>query len=635
MNGKKQYWKLSGTDSPATSIEWNAPEEHTDFIEMSGLYASFIVTYGVKDGGLFLARHTVFPMLRLTPNNTHASFRGDIPDGCVPVIYADGEAIAEKPLKFTLDGTVCVRSACRSLLTERVLFPCTDRQAVCELIYVRNNGTDTVTLSASFEGVRRAACAFGCRAVNIIEAECTLSGHSLPPGESVEISVVYSGRQADETTVRLNAAAELAKRRQRVAELMSPLRLTTSDGNLDTLFAFCKLRAGESVFRTRGGDVHSPGGKSYYAAVWCNDQVEYSGPWFAYTGDRLLTGAAYTAYSWYFPFMDSETYRAIPSSVIAEGNDNWHGAGDRGDAAMYLYGASRFILTSGMPQDGGKLYRAVKWCAEYCVRHINGDGVIESDSDELEGRLPSGRANLSTNMLAYGGFRFAARIAGALGDKSTGERYSSVAARLGGNCEKYFARVIRGFDTYRYYEGNETLRSWICLPLCMDIFTHAGGTARAIMSPYLMCDAGQLSEEGTNIAWDRSTLYGLRGVFRAGLTDEAYDYLVSYCADRLLSAHVPYPVEAWPEGGMRHLSGESALFCQIITEGMLGIDPLGFDSFALCPHIPARLGRFALTGIHAFGEEFDFISENGEWTVTTARGRQYRGSNGIRAVITF
>ena len=35
--------------------------------------------------------------------------------------------------------------------------------------------------------------------------------------------------------------------------------------------------------------------------------------------------------------------------------------------------------------------------------------------------------------------------------------------------------------------------------------------------------------------------------------------------------HVPYPVEAWPEGNQRHLSAESALYCRIFTEGLFGL----------------------------------------------------------------
>ena len=30
--------------------------------------------------------------------------------------------------------------------------------------------------------------------------------------------------------------------------------------------------------------MHGPGGESYYAAIWANDQAEYINPYFPYTG---------------------------------------------------------------------------------------------------------------------------------------------------------------------------------------------------------------------------------------------------------------------------------------------------------------------------------------------------------------
>lgn len=37
-------------------------------------------------------------------------------------------------------------------------------------------------------------------------------------------------------------------------------------------------------------------------------------------------------------------WKPIPSSIVAEGLDIWNGVGDRGDAAMIAYGASRYLL---------------------------------------------------------------------------------------------------------------------------------------------------------------------------------------------------------------------------------------------------------------------------------------------------
>ena len=92
-------------------------------------------------------------------------------------------------------------------------------------------------------------------------------------------------------------------------------------------------------------------------------------------------------------------YRPIPSSIIAEGDDIWNGAGDRGDAAMIAYGAARYALARGERNEAEELWPLVEWCLEYCRRKLTPEGVVASDTDELEGRFPAGKANLCTSTL--------------------------------------------------------------------------------------------------------------------------------------------------------------------------------------------------------------------------------------------
>jgi len=93
----------------------------------------------------------------------------------------------------------------------------------------------------------------------------------------------------------------------------------------------------------------------------------------------------------------NDDYKPIPSSIIAEGTDIWNGAGDRGDAAMIAYGAARYALARGDKQEAENLWSLIEWCLEYCHRKLNKEGVVTSDSDELEGRFPAGKANLCTS----------------------------------------------------------------------------------------------------------------------------------------------------------------------------------------------------------------------------------------------
>lgn len=100
-------------------------------------------------------------------------------------------------------------------------------------------------------------------------------------------------------------------------------------------------------------------------------------------------------------------------------------------------------------------------------------------------------------------------------------------------------------------------------------------------------------------------MYALRGVYACGETEKATDYLKFYSAQRLLGEHVPYAIEAWPEGNQRHLSAESGLYGRIITEGLFGIRPTGLRSFIFTPRLPAEWDHMDLRKICAFGRVFD------------------------------
>ena len=133
----------------------------------------------------------------------------------------------------------------------------------------------------------------------------------------------------------------------------------------------------------------------------------------------------------------------------------------------------------------------------------------------------------------------------------------------------FYPLYVEGFDTYKYYEGNDVLRSWICIPLTVGIQDRKDATIQALFSPRLWTENGLLTQAGSETFWDRSTLYALRGVYACGETEKATDYLRFYSSQRLLGEHVPYAIEAWPEGNQRHLSAESGLYCRIITEVLL------------------------------------------------------------------
>jgi len=315
--------------------------------------------------------------------------------------------------------------------------------------------------------------------------------------------------------------------------------------------------------------------------------------------------SAINSYRHFARFMNDE-WKPIPSSIIAEGIDIWNGAGDRGDAAMIAYGASRYALTRGSKAEAEELWPLIEWCLEYSRRQINDKGVVKSDRDELEGRFPAGDANLCTSTLYYDALISAAYLGRELGKSSkVVADYQKRAKAMRAAIESHFGANVKGYDTYRYYEGNDILRSWICMPLCVGIYDRAEATMNAMFKSDLYTKDGLLTAQNSTTFWDRSTLYAFRGGYAAGYADFMTKELSYYSNRRLLGDHVPYPIEAWPEGRQRHLSAESGLYCRIITEGMFGIRPTGMRSFELKPEIPSDWEFARLKSVRAFGGDFD------------------------------
>lgn len=608
----EQYWTLS-TDG---GIAWHPQpgQAHKDHVEMAGRRVATVLRYGVDENGEFsVEKSLVWPMLRTIPNNTHASlmrrFRWNPLDG----VTVNGRAL-------TGEQTRVVRLS-HALETEsdydngrygkwrllRTYFPSRTSPALLEQYAIINNGTKSLNVEIPEGGFETLTDeSRGTEGAYRIVGRIHDSGAwSVAPGDTLRFSASISATPANQAKVgKLDETLELRERKSFRDSLNHVLKLTTPDSVLNRMMDFAKLRACESIFATKGGPMHGPGGESYYAAIWANDQAEYINPFFPFVGYDYGNESAMNSFRHFARFINDD-YKPIPSSIIAEGDDIWNGAGDRGDGAMIAYGASRYALARGSAEEARELWPLIEWCLEYCRRQLNEEGVVKSDSDELEGRFPSGDANLCTSSLYYDALLSASYLARDLGYRPLSEKYSQEAKRMRSAINNYFAAEVEGYETYAYYKGNDVLRSWICIPLVMGIDEHAVGTVEALLSPRLMTENGLLTQAGDSTFWDRTTLYALRGALTAGETEKAVNFLKDYSRTRLLGEHVPYPVEAWPEGSQRHLSAESGLYCRVITEGLFGIRPTGLHEFVMTPRLPEEWPEMSLDHIRAFGTDLN------------------------------
>ena len=626
------------------SIEWKIDNRlpHSDHIEMSGQKVSLWMQYGVDTSTKpILNRTIIFPTFRLLPVRTIAHMMYDVKDAELPHIiindrlYKAGvynaswqDDYPEKVISIRHKGIMEIFSELGkdgSLKLHRSFFPSVDKPMAIEKFVFANTSKQPVKIELEYmyretkTAIERSSGGQHSFIVSTINDGLK----TLDAGDSVVFAITYQAINNKNDFVLANVNEEEQSRRSRVTEMQSHLVLETPDPVLNTMFAFAKIRATESIYNTKGGLMHGPGGLRYYAAIWANDQAEYVNPFFAFLGDDIAVKSAMNAYRMFGKYMNPD-YKPIPSSIIAEGDAIWQGAGDRGDMAMIAYGAGRFALTYGNKDSAKVLWPLIEWCLEYLNRKVNEHGVVWSNRDELEGRFPSGNANLNTSSLYYDALNSAVLLGKLLNEPSDKIKlYDQRAKEIRANIEKFFGATVEGFKTYRYYEGNDTLRAWITTPLTVDIFDRKEGTIAALFSPRLWTEDGLASLAGNKTFWDRSTLYGLRGAFTAGETEKALRFLKYYSQRRLLGEHVPYAVEAYPEGNQRHLSAESGLYCRIYTEGLFGMRPVSFNAFDITPRLPKEWNKMALRNIHSFQNVFDLEVERSgkdKLAVTVTKG---------------
>lgn len=634
-SAQKTWWTLADDGGITWQIK-PGDTAHTDHIEMSGKQLSTVIIYGNDSTGkLLLKRNIIYPMLRSIPNKTRNHTAKEYDAKVLPPVKVGGVELVETPVMVHHKGVMTIQSKTNTaLMAERILFPSTDKALLVEWCKLKNPTSQPVEVEIEKGGNEiKTDSSKGIYGQYILSVDVDKEGKfTIQPGETLDYCVSYTGRLACEHLTYVSPAYELAKRREFIDGVMKNLVLKTPDEVINRAFAFAKIRGTESIYETKGGLMHGPGGATYYAAIWANDQAEYINPFFPFLGNITGNESAINSYRHFARFMNPK-YEAIPSSIISEGEGVWKGAKDRGDQAMIAYGAARFALAYGDVATAKSLWPLIEWCLQYLETKRTPQGIYTSDSDELEGRFPAGKANLSTNVLAYGGLVGASCLAKELGQNDKAELYAKRAETLKVDIEKYFGANVQGFNTYRYFDKNDVndvpkfskyvgkddlLRAWICLPLTMGMYDRREETLKALFSKHLWTENGILTESGSTTFWDRATLYAFRGLFAAGATDTSLKYFKFYSTKRLLGDHVPYPVEAWPEGNQRHLSAESGLYCRVVTEGLFAIEPIGFRKFQMKPTLPKGWDYMTISNIRAFQGNFSIdVRKAGKGTKIT------------------
>lgn len=616
---QNNQWKIVSTTEIERTFDESTSQAYSDNIEMAGKRVAAIVSYDIDSlGVLSINRQVFFPQLHPFIKENDPSWfvyrsylKDNYADDILPKLYIGQKRFAAGAVrKATINGMLHFEHypSKSGVVLQRTFLPSSSERLFLEKLTLTNKTDSAIVLKSRSNKLQFHTEGTDGKFTTLVSSDIPVE-IILNAGESFSYSVRIEAILNEEQPPSKSVSETVTERETFLNIMSSSLRLETPNQDLNTLFEFSKIRASESIFESKLGLIHSPGGGRYYVGIWANDQAEYVSPFFPYLGYKTGNESAINMYRAFAKEMNPE-YTKLPYAFEVEGLPP-PAPLDRGDAAMIAYGASQFALATGDKKTANELWPLIRWCLEYSHRQLNSEGVVKSESDEMEGRVETGTANLSTSSLYYGALRHAADLGKSLGkSKSTLKKYQRQSKSLKKAIENYFGAEIEGLETYRYYDGHQTLRHWICMPLVVGISDRKDDTIEALFNRLWSGNGVHVEKNNpdpavSEIFWDRGTLYALRGTLLAGATEVSLNKLEEFSKERLLGARVPYVVEAFPEGGMAHLSAESGLYCRVFIEGMFGINPTGLNSFTVMPRLPKKWDKMALRKIEAFGQNFD------------------------------
>ena len=617
LNAQSDFEETRWSITNRQSILWDLTSEqklpHKDNIEMSGKNISAIIHYEVDENkNVKITRDIIFPQLRTynKPDEPdwkkyRAYFRKNIEDNFITDLNQKDKVVFPTQVdSIEIGGMITFYfKPMDGIQFSKTIFPDMDKRLLVENWTLKNLTKENKNLifgSSKFsekEEGYKGEYTFYCEK----DADAWTV---LTPKKRINIPIYFGALMEREFASSFDMVSALKGRKDFLRQMGDKLLLKTPDKILNTLFYFSKIRSAESIFESSMGLVHSPGGGNYYCGIWANDQIEYSGPYFPNLNYERGNIAAYNAYKM---FLDNipKGNKNIAYAFEMDGNFAMTHL-DRGDAAMIAYGTSKYVLSTGNEKVARELWPLIKWSLDFCHKKKNKKGAITSASDEMEGRIETGDANLSTSALYFGGLKFGSILAKELGYMVEAKQYDLYKDEMEDVIENFFGAELEGLATYKYFKENVNLRHWICLPLCMGINKRKEATLQALFGKLwttngVLVEYDKSKNADEQLFWDRATLYALRGALKSGEVGIPFDRLKSYSQNRLLGEHVPYAVEAYPENNMKHLSAESALYCRIFIEGLLGIEPSGLDEITINPHLPADWDKVVIDNIALAG----------------------------------
>ena len=268
LNAQNRWNILNNNTIRREISDSNIP--HYDHIEMSGQQISAVIRWGVDEKGAFFEeRSLVFPMLRTIPNNTHASLMQRVATDILRLISINGLTLQDEKVDYVeLNGTMTVRSRYSTqkegatrlrrdadITMTRILFPSTDKALFCERYTIQNTDsqkTINIIIPDFYQELKTPANQ-GVTGSYLIVGKTDINGsYTLKPQEELTFHVFFTAFREGEEPISAEGNEEYQKRMSLVQDsFVNSLILSTPDEAINTEFAFAKIRAAESIYKTK------------------------------------------------------------------------------------------------------------------------------------------------------------------------------------------------------------------------------------------------------------------------------------------------------------------------------------------------------------------------------------------------
>jgi len=264
-------WKIISTAAIERDFGGSTTQAYSDNIEMAGKRVASIVSYDIDSlGMLSVNRQVFFPQLHPFIKEDDPSWyvyrsylKDSYSDEILPKIYIGDKRFSPGAVKkMNINGALYFEHhpSKSGIVVQRSFVPSSSERLFLEKMTLTNTDSKTISLRVTNHHLKYQTAGTDGEFTTIVSSDAP-SAIELDAGKSISFSIRISAVLNDEKPASKTADETIAERGAFLNDMSNSLQLETPNPILNTLFEFSKIRASESIFDSKLGLIHSPGGE--------------------------------------------------------------------------------------------------------------------------------------------------------------------------------------------------------------------------------------------------------------------------------------------------------------------------------------------------------------------------------------